>query len=101
MTSTGSPGQGGASHIWTSTGAMLGGSFFWSTDKRLKSTSSNDPCFKTVAGKTPPAILTLMRASTEVRCAAVITNPDLRYMPEPDWAPSTKIPTATAEGNAL
>jgi hypothetical protein len=47
----------------------------------------DEPCFNTFAGNTTPAMRTLILASTAVRWAAVRTNPDLRYTPEPGCSP--------------
>src|SRR5262249_48977723 len=77
-TITGSPGQGGASHSCVQVSLTLAGSFSSSTDNTLKPTSSNEPCFKTFAGKTTPAMLTLILASTAIKWAAVMINPDVR-----------------------
>src|SRR5262249_5029428 len=100
-TMTGSPGQGGASHSCIRIGLMLAGSSPSSTNNRLRSTSSNEPCFKTFAGKTAPAMLTLMLASTAVRWAAVMTSPDVRYTPEPDALPFRIILAETIQGSLL
>src|SRR5438874_7202279 len=100
-TMTGSPGQGGASHSCMRISLMLVGSFSSSTDNRLKSTSSNEPCFKTFAGKTTPAMLTLMLASTAVKWAAVMISPEARYTPEPDAAPFDKICAEAIQGSLL
>jgi hypothetical protein len=82
-TMTGSPGQGNASHNRVRGSLMLERSFSSSTSNRLKSTSSATPCFKTFAGNTAPAIRTLILASTAVRWAAVMINPDFKYTPAP------------------
>src|SRR5262245_40093256 len=65
---------------------MLVSSFSSSTNNRLKSTSSEEPCFRIFAGNagnTIPAMRTPILASTAVRCAAVMINPEFRYTPEP------------------
>src|SRR5262245_22070566 len=97
-TMTGSPGQGGASHSCIGDSTALGGSFFSSTNNKLRSTSSREPCFRTVAGKTMPAMRAPMLASTAVRWAAVIINPDFRYTPEPDCPPFRIIPAVAIQG---
>jgi uncharacterized RDD family membrane protein YckC len=66
---------------------MLVGSLPSSTDNRLKPTSSADPCFRTFAGNIAPAIRTLIAASAAVGWAAVMTNRDFRYTPEPGCSP--------------
>src|SRR5262245_2998751 len=65
---------------------------------RLRSTSSTEPCFKTFAGKTTPAMRALIFASKAVKWAAVMTNPDFRYTPEPDCTPSRIIPAVAIQG---
>src|SRR5262245_45778225 len=84
-TMTGSPGHGGAS-LSCIRGSLTLESSFSSTNNKLKSTSSAEPCFRTFAGNTGntiPAMRTPILASTAVRCAAVMINPELRYTPEP------------------
>ena len=98
-TMTGSPGQGGASHNCVSGSSMAAGSFSSSTNNKLKSTS--EPCFKTFAGKSTPAMCTLILSSTAVRWAAVTINPDFRYTPEPDCPPFRIIPTVAIHGRLL
>jgi hypothetical protein len=49
--------------------------------------NSDEPCFKTFAGNTTLAMRTLILASTAVRWAAVMINPDFRYTPAPGCAP--------------
>src|SRR5262245_39613260 len=98
---TGSPGQGGASHSSIRGSTTLGGRFSSSTNNKLKSTSSSEPCFKTVAGKTTPAIRVLILASKAVRWAAVMINPDFRYTPEPDCPPSRIIAAVVIQGRPL
>ena len=66
---------------------MLVGSFSSSINNRLKSTPSDDPCFRTFAGNTMPAMRTPILAS--------MTNPDFRYTPEPGCSPF-RIITAVA-----
>jgi hypothetical protein len=48
---SGEHGQGGASQSCIGDSLMLARSFCSSTNKRLKSTSSKEPCFKTFAGR--------------------------------------------------
>src|SRR6516162_1089969 len=55
-TMTGSPGQAGASHNCICGSSVVAGSFFSSINNRLKSTSSAEPCFKTFASKSTPAM---------------------------------------------
>ena len=100
-TMTGSPGQGGASHSCIRGSSVAVGSFSSSINNKLKSTSSTEPCFKSFAGKATPAMRTLMSASTAVRWAAVMINPDHRYTPEPDCPPSRRIPAVAIQGRLL
>jgi hypothetical protein len=80
---------------------MLVGSFSSSINNRLKSTPSDDPCFRTFAGNTMPAMRTPILASTAVRWAAVMTNPDFRYTPEPGCSPFRIITAVAIQGPLL
>jgi hypothetical protein len=102
-TMTGSPGHGGASHS-SIRGSLTLESSFSSTNNKLKSTSSAEPCFRTFAGNTGntiPAMRTPILASTEVRCAAVMINPEFRYTPEPVWCPFPIIAAVAIQGPPL
>jgi hypothetical protein len=70
----------------------------------LKSTSSDEPCFRTFAGNTgntKPAIRTPILASTAVRCEAVMINPEFRYTPEPACCPFRIIAAVAIQGPPL
>src|SRR5215510_7957399 len=102
-TMTGSPGHGGASHSCIR-GSLTLESSFSSTNNKLKSTSSAEPCFRIFAGNsgnTIPAMRTPILASTAVRCAAVMINPEFRYTPEPVCCPFPIIATVAIQGPPL
>src|SRR5215468_4851389 len=101
---TGSPGHGGASHSCIRGSLMLVSSFSSSTNNRLKSTSSGDPCLRTLAGNTgntKPAMRTPILASTAVTCEAVMINPEFRYTPEPVCSPFRIIAAVAIQGPPL
>src|SRR6266516_6448698 len=103
-TMTGSPGHGGASHSCIRGSLTLESSFSSSTNNRLKSTSSDEPCFRTFAGNTgntPPAMRTPILASTAVRCEAVMINPEFRYTPELASCPFRIIAAVAIQGPPL
>src|SRR5262245_30692767 len=100
-TMTGSPGHGGASHSCIRGRLTLVSNFSSSTNNRLKSTSSDEPCFRIFAGNagnTNPPIRTPILASTAVRCAAVMINPEFRYTPEPVCSPLRIIAAVAIQG---
>jgi hypothetical protein len=102
-TRTGSPGHGGASHSCIR-GSLILESSFSSSNSRLKSTPSDEPCFRVFAGNsgnTIPAMRTPTRASTAVRCAAVMINPEFRYTPEPVCCPFRIIAAVAIQGPPL